>query len=88
MDTPGNLGLIAAIAPVVLGVTEAIKRTGISVKWAPFVAMLTGLVFAFLFDYSQEEAFIAGNVAQNAISGVLAGLTAAGLYSGVKTIAS
>lgn len=64
--------------PVIIGIVEAIKKIGLSSTWAPIVSILLGMVVYFFWG----EAF----VAENLFTGLVAGLTASGLYSGVKTV--
>lgn len=72
MDTITDLG---GVVLVIIGVTEAIKRAGMSSRWAPIVALLIGVGFSFL---------IWGVSGGSVISGIVAGLTACGLYGGTK----
>ena len=73
--SPAILGLV----PIVMALTSLIKNY-IGSRWAPLVALGLSLVGAFLFP--------AATLAVTVISGVVVGLTAAGLYSGVKATVS
>jgi len=66
---------VLALVPVVIGLT-ALAKTYIEGRWAPLVALVLGFAGAFL--VSSEPA------AATAISGIVVGLTASGLYSGAK----
>jgi len=73
MDTLSVQFLI--LVPVVLGVTQVFKLTGLSSRWCPLVSLLLGVGGAFL---------VGGVHAVNIIQGIVAGLSASGLWSGVK----
>ena len=64
------------LVPVVLGVVEAIKVAGLTSRWAPIVSVLLGIAGAMLLVGSLDKASI--------LQGIIAGLTASGLWSGVK----
>lgn len=64
------------LVPVVLGLTQAVKVAGLDSRWAPLLAIIFGVCGAFLIAGVSGVAFIGG---------VVAGLTAAGLWSGTKT---
>lgn len=73
---------VGVIAAVIVGVVEAIKRTGyLSSKWAALVAIVLGVVWFYFMGESPE-------LANRIIEGVITGLTAAGLYSGGKATVS
>lgn len=62
---------------IIVGLVEAIKRTGyLTSKWSAIVAIIIGVAY-FL---ATGEADVTGNV----IEGIISGLTAAGLYSGAR----
>lgn len=63
------------LVPVVVGLTQAIKATGVDTRWSPLVAVALGIIGAIIF---------AGLSWGAVIGGIVAGLTAAGLFSGVK----
>lgn len=64
-----------ALVPVIIGVVEVIKRVGLPSKWAPLLALLLGVGGAWLIIP------FSGNMI---LEGIVAGLSAAGLYSGAK----
>lgn len=66
------------LVPVVLGIVQAIKLAGLPTRWAPITAVLLGIAGAFL---------IGGWVFSGAVAlqGIIAGLSAAGLWSGVSS---
>lgn len=65
----------AVLIAAIVGVTQAIKGVGLPSNFAPFVAIALGVVTMIAFS---------GLEPQPIFDGVIAGLTAAGLYSGVK----
>ncbi len=69
-----------ALVPVVMGLTSIVKNflTSGDGRFAPVVAIVFGILGAFLIpDLSIQETIM---------QGVLIGLTAAGVYSGVKSV--
>jgi len=74
-----ELGILCAI---VLGLTEVAKRAGLPSKYSPIAAILLALGFNFL-------VLMIGETNQELlINSLIAGLSAMGLYSGGKAIAS
>jgi uncharacterized membrane protein (DUF441 family) len=75
---------MVAVVPIIVAVTQAIKMItpGETLhKWSPLISIGLGILFAFfaapdLMDNSQKI-----------MSGVVYGLSASGLYSGVKSTA-
>lgn len=65
----------AVLIPIVTGVVQAIKMAGISSRFAPVLSLIIGIAGAFL---------IGGMDTVSALAGVVAGLSASGLFSGVK----
>ena len=59
------------------GLTEAIKRAGLSSRYAPLVSIVIGMTLTYF--------FIGKNV-DILMQGMVASLTASGLYSGVKAV--
>lgn len=65
------------LVPVVVGVVQVIKTVGMPSKYAPLTSLILGVAGALF--------FIGGGVTgMNALQGVIVGLTASGLWSGVK----
>lgn len=69
-----------ALIPVVTGIVEVAKRFGLPTHWAPLVSLALGIVSGFVYLYPGEPA-------QAVLAGVVIGLSASGLYSGVKNTA-
>nr|WP_068672334.1 hypothetical protein [Oceanobacillus sp. Castelsardo] len=67
-----------AIIPLILGVVELFKRSGVPIKYSPFIALVVGLLFGIF--------YIDAEVKQRIIIGLMLGLSATGLYSGSKNI--
>ena len=63
------------LVPVVMGLVEAVKRVGMDTRYAGLLAVVLGAVGAYYF-VSADMAGI--------MQGVIAGLTSAGLFSGVR----
>ena len=69
------------LTAICIGLTESAKRAGLPSRFAPIASLLIGVGFNFGFK------FIGVETGELIIGGVVAGLTAAGLYSGVKKTA-
>lgn len=67
------------LVPVIVGLVQATKVIGLDSRFAPMVAVVFGVVGAFV---------LAGVSGGSAIGGVVAGLSACGLYSGTKATVS
>lgn len=78
---PDYSGVLAV--PLIVGQAEMAKRVGMSTTWAPVVAIVLGLTLSLGW---QGATVIPGAEvwAQAAVWGLALGLTASGLYSGVK----
>ena len=70
---------VTIAVPVIVALVAVAKTAGLASKFAPLLAILIGLV-AFYFIGS-------GDIAANLFQGVIVGLSASGLYSGVKASA-
>ena len=69
----------AVAAAITAGLVEATKRMGAPTRFAPAVAIVFGVAVVALESWPLSST--------EALWGIMAGLTAAGLYSGVKTTA-
>ena len=66
------------LVPVVLGVVYTFKKIGLKSKFAPLLSLVLGVIGVWvLSDFA-----LTGVIA---LEGVIVGLTASGLWSGVKT---
>lgn len=63
------------LVAVIGGLTEAGKRAGLDSRYAPILAIVIGLLCTY---------FFVGKGADILLQGLIASLTASGLYSGVK----
>lgn len=81
MDIVSSVAATVAIAsPIALALVELAKQTGKIPDWLkPILALLFGIGVAFLIaeDLTTQKTIVAG---------IIAGLSAAGLYSGTKAI--
>ena len=71
----------AATVPIVIAITQAFKMMGfVQDKYIPFISMLVGIGVAMLLthDFMQD-------LSNTIMSGILFGLSASGLYSGLKS---
>ena len=69
-----------AIIPLVIGLSEVIKRLGFNVKYIPLINLFFGLAAGILLINPND-------IKAGIIQGLFIGLSASGLYSGVKNIA-
>lgn len=67
---------IALAVPVIIAVVSALKVAGMWSRWAPFLSILLGVIFMTFFGVGELKDLM--------LEGLVAGLTASGLYSGVK----
>jgi hypothetical protein len=79
-----DLDIISAsslvVVPIIIAVVQAIKLTGwVSDKFAPIVSIGIGIIIGFIANHNLAD------ISANLLSGVMYGLMASGLYSGVKT---
>lgn len=73
--------MFLVLIPIIVGVVAAIKKIGMTSRFAPILAIVLGVVGVWLLnDFALTGAI--------ALQGVLAGLSAAGLYSGTKATVS
>lgn len=64
------------LIPILVGVLEAIKKTGFNSKFIPTLSILLGVLIGVVYSgFDLKEGILAG---------VFIGLSAVGLYSGVK----
>lgn len=71
------LPFVAASAVLITGLVELAKSMGLNTRFAPALAIAIGVVIGFFFGGYEMASY-------NILAGVLAGLAASGLYSGVK----
>lgn len=69
-----------ALVPVIIGVSEVAKRVGFPAKYIPVLNLVLGVVAGFIYAAP-------ANPAEAALVGIALGLSASGLYSGVKNVA-
>lgn len=63
--------------PLIIAVAELAKRTGLNIKYVPIFAVMFGMAAFYLFGL--------GETLPRLLEGLIAGLSAVGLYSGIKT---
>lgn len=69
------------IVPIVIGIVQGIKLTGwLKEGWTPLVAMVIGVLISLVASHDSHD--YTGSL----LGGVMYGLMASGLYSGVKTM--
>lgn len=72
-----------AIVPIIIAIVQGIKMTGwkLADKFAPLFAIGVGILISMIADHNT------GDWSNSLLSGVIYGLSASGLYSGVKSTA-
>jgi len=68
-----------AIVPLIIGLSEVIKKIGFNQKFIPVVNLILGLIAGIVF-------ISPGNIKVGIIQGLFIGLSASGLYSGTKNV--
>ena len=89
MDWTNDIHLIdslavgaVAVVPIIVAIVQALKMTGkLPNKFAPLVSIAVGILVGFIFRHDTQ------NLSQTVLAGVIYGLSASGLYSGIKTTA-
>lgn len=65
------------IIPIIIGLVEVAKRTGLPNKFSPLVSVILGLVFGIMYLNPLLDGIVVG---------LVIGLSATGLYSGSKNM--
>ena len=72
----------AATVPIILALVQMVKLTGwVQDKYAPFLSIGFGILIAFLLAHDSRD------MSANILAGILFGLAASGLYSGLRASA-
>ncbi len=69
-------GTFVALVPIVMALVEIVRNIGLKTQYAPLLAVILGVLGA---------CGLGGFSFPIALSGIVVGLSASGLYSGVKT---
>ena len=70
---------ISLIIGVIIALAELLKKVGIDAKYIPIADLILGIAAGFVYLYP-------GDSKMAVLYGIIAGLSAAGLYSGVKNV--
>ena len=74
----------AALVPIILSVVQVFKMTGwVQDKYAPFLSIAVGIGISFLLAHDAFD-----NISSVILAGIIFGLSASGLYSGLTTTAA
>lgn len=68
---------VTVIVPLIVGAVELAKGVGLQGRYAPLASVTLGMVFVAMTNVSWQAALI---------QGLIAGLTASGIYSGTKAV--
>lgn len=79
-----QLAIVGVLAPITVGLVQVIKSSGLPTRLAPLATILVGVFLQYLVNValSSEQ-----SLAMTILLGLIVGLSASGLYSGVKTTA-
>ena len=72
---------ITAVVAVIIGLESILKNFGLKSKWIPVANLAFGVLGAFLYASMNSMP-----LAEIIFMGIIMGLTASGLYSGVKNV--
>lgn len=78
--TTTSVGLIAVFTPVIIGLVQVVKMWVSNEKVYPLAAIIFGIILGTFFGGFIYPTY-------NVLLGVIAGLSAAGLYSGTRAVA-
>jgi uncharacterized membrane protein (DUF441 family) len=82
MDINSLMNNSIVLVPLILAVVQGVKLIAPNLsRWAPLISILIGIIFSWLFATGDEIVTLKTVLA----GGVLAGLSASGLYSGLAT---
>jgi ABC-type amino acid transport system permease subunit len=70
---------ISLIIGVIIALAELLKKVGINPKYIPIADLILGIAAGFVYLYP-------GDPKMAVLYGIIAGLSAAGLYSGIKNV--
>jgi ABC-type amino acid transport system permease subunit len=70
---------ISLIIGVIIALAELLKKVGINPKYIPVADLILGIAAGFVYLYP-------GDPKMAVLYGIIAGLSAAGLYSGIKNV--
>ena len=76
-----DLTVYALALPLTIGLVEVLKGLGLSTRWAGLAALLTGIAAGLLVRLAGVGD---GSLPLAALTGAVAGLSAAGVWSGAK----
>lgn len=71
------LAFIAVLTPIIMAIVSVAKMTGLNSRYAPALALVIGIVLGATYGGFANQSF-------NILAGAIAGLTASGVYGGVK----
>jgi len=70
---------ILFLTPIIVGLVEVAKRIGLPSRYCPLLAVLLGIGISFAYQ-------AVPNYPEMLLGGVMAGLTAVGLFSGARSV--
>lgn len=90
IDLDQAVSTAAILVPFVLAIVEMAKRTGLVDKYAGIASVVSGIVLAFLVGEFGSVGEVSGfdTLKRTLLVGVIAGLSASGVYSATKAAVS
>ena len=73
-----NFLVDAGVVAIIVALVSAAKSVGYPSRWAPLLSLGLGVVY--------YVAFPQGSIQTSVLYGIISGLSASGLYSGVKAV--
>lgn len=70
-----------AVVPIILAIVQALKMVGLKSKYCPIASIGLGVIIGFLFRHDTAD------LSSTILAGVTYGLSASGLFSGIKETA-
>lgn len=67
------------IISMIVGITQVIKTAGVPKRFAPLVSLVVGIVLCIVYESNVD-------IKKSIVDGIIAGLTASGLFSGYKRV--
>jgi hypothetical protein len=78
MNVETQLAVQTALVPIIVGIVEALKTAGLPSKYAPVVSLMLGVL--------ATVSVFGNSIVWEVMNGLLVGLSASGLYSGIKKV--
>lgn len=81
--TESNAVGVVILVPIIVGILEVLKRTGLPSRFIPLTSLLIG-VAAGVIDAATRPGATPQSISVGVLQGAILGLSAVGLYSGTQ----